>query len=82
MRDAALRQSIINLFCISQKIDRENRKYRDQEKKQFNERIRNLVLFVKKRDPRWKERVVSTARLTITGTFRLTSYIYSPFTLK
>lgn len=42
---------------VEKKIDRENRKFRDQEKKQFNERIRNLVLFVKKRDPRWKERV-------------------------
>ncbi|KAF2365733.1 DnaJ domain [Trinorchestia longiramus] len=42
---------------VEKRIERENRKFRDKEKKQFNEEIRNLVLFVRKRDPRWKRRV-------------------------
>ncbi|XP_018022903.1 dnaJ homolog subfamily C member 21 [Hyalella azteca] len=42
---------------VEKRIERENRKFRDKEKKQFNEQIRNLVLFVRKRDPRWKRRL-------------------------
>uniref|UniRef100_A0A2P2I104 DnaJ homolog subfamily C member 21-like n=1 Tax=Hirondellea gigas TaxID=1518452 RepID=A0A2P2I104_9CRUS len=40
---------------VEKKIERENRKHRDQEKKKFNEQVRNLVMFVRKRDPRWKD---------------------------
>ena len=36
-----------------------NKELRDKERKDFNERVRNLVLYIKKKDPRWEERVVS-----------------------
>jgi len=34
-----------------------NKELRDKERKDFNERVRNLVLYIKKKDPRWEERV-------------------------
>ena len=42
-----------------QKIEKENKKVRDKAKKKYNEDVRNLVLFVRKRDKRWMARKVS-----------------------
>jgi len=38
-------------------MEKENKKIRDKERKQFNQQVRALVFFVKKRDPRWEEYV-------------------------
>ena len=40
------------------KIEKENRKLRLKGKKEFNEQVRSLVDFVRKRDKRWTARKV------------------------
>lgn len=42
---------------IRRLIEAENKKSRLKEKRAFNEEIRSLVEYVKKRDPRWNEYV-------------------------
>ncbi|XP_076063988.1 dnaJ homolog subfamily C member 21 isoform X2 [Oratosquilla oratoria] len=39
-----------------EKIDKENKKIRDKARKEYNEQVRTLVAFVRKRDKRWKLR--------------------------
>ncbi len=36
-------------------IDKENQRYRDAMRKEFNDTLRNLAAWVRKRDPRWHE---------------------------
>lgn len=36
-------------------IDKENQRYRDAMRKEFNDTVRNLAAWVRKRDPRWHE---------------------------
>lgn len=56
----------INIFsnCIFflQRIEKENKKIRNKAKKEFNEEVRSLVSFVKKRDKRVAARKVSAWR--------------------
>ncbi|XP_068238249.1 dnaJ homolog subfamily C member 21-like [Palaemon carinicauda] len=41
---------------VEKKIEKENNKARQKARKQFNEEVRALVAFVRKRDKRWQER--------------------------
>lgn len=41
--------------AVRRAIEKENKKVRDNARKEYNDQVRNLVLFVKKRDPRVKE---------------------------
>ncbi|XP_076063989.1 dnaJ homolog subfamily C member 21 isoform X3 [Oratosquilla oratoria] len=41
---------------VEKKIDKENKKIRDKARKEYNEQVRTLVAFVRKRDKRWKLR--------------------------
>lgn len=50
-------QLIICIFI--QKIEKDNNKARQRARREFNEEIRALVAYVRKRDKRWLERKVS-----------------------
>lgn len=41
---------------VEKKIEKENNKARQKARKQFNEEVRALIAFVRKRDKRWQER--------------------------
>ncbi|KAL7647878.1 UNVERIFIED_CONTAM: hypothetical protein RMT77_001488 [Armadillidium vulgare] len=41
---------------VEKQIEKENKKIRDKAKKEFNEEVRSLVSFVRKRDKRWEAR--------------------------
>ncbi|GAA6020721.1 hypothetical protein JCM10207_001999 [Rhodosporidiobolus poonsookiae] len=43
-------------------VDKENQRARNQAKREYNEAVRNLVLFVRRRDPRYSATATSAAR--------------------
>jgi len=42
---------------MEKQINKENKKFRDEERIKFNESVRQLAYFCRRRDPRWKRRV-------------------------
>ncbi|KAG8213198.1 hypothetical protein J3R82DRAFT_11663 [Butyriboletus roseoflavus] len=49
-------------------MEKENKKARDDARKEYNETVRSLAMFVRKRDPRYKSHLVHQSRLNQTKT--------------
>ncbi|CAE6406454.1 unnamed protein product [Rhizoctonia solani] len=63
-------------------MERDNKKARDDAKKEYNETVRTLALFLRKRDPRFKAYKDAQAKITTTPSSKPSAAPGSPITAK
>ncbi|ETW82939.1 hypothetical protein HETIRDRAFT_66827 [Heterobasidion irregulare TC 32-1] len=59
-------------------MERDNKKARDDARKEYNETIRSLVMFIRKRDPRYKSHLARQAQLNTPSPSKPTSGAATP----